>query len=653
MSSSASDLPPRAALAERVRQANPFSINRVDLRSSGLVDVADVHRGPYDRLVALAAQACAEDRGIGAVLWGEAGTGKSHLLDRLARWAGPGDHACFAYLHNLLPDAEAMPRYVLTSVLAALTRGQPGRSPLFRTVNGAVMAALKHEKKPTADWQGAEAAFFRHVHRLAAVGPGRAILLDADIYRALFVYYRAINPSRPEGAAPLAPLALRWLSGEAIDPAEAQRLGLTATRASADDGVRLADDQRIKQVFVALAQLSRCRMRPLLLCFDQVENLDPARFSVLTRFLHDLLDSCGNLLVVLGGVKEDLLRFRRENLIHAAAWDRLAQYSIDLLRLRKAEARAILEARLQAHFAPLGADSAMTETSGAEPLFPLGEAWYAERLDRVIDVQPRRVIDWARERWEQQQARLAGESADEWFATWERTDTVTEVLPRAEAVDALVAERLRSWADRRRQEPHTLPPSAANLAGLSATLLEQCLVQRADYGLDTLVRPRAKLPPYDFEVRRASGPGVGVLCVGTENATTAMASLRRLLHATDADGPGLLLVTDERRPLRLGQAGQRYYDDLTARAAPSFTHLELTFEEYIELDALQGVINEARSGDLEVAAGPGESPAVSAEEVIASHHRCGRYRGHRLLHEILGATTAPSDAAPALDLLWK
>lgn len=634
-----------AALAERVQQTNPFSVNRVDLRSAKAIDVADINRSHFERLVMLAQQACAEDRGVGTVLWGEAGTGKSHLFARLARWAGSGECACYVYLHNLLPDAEHLPRYILKTVIAALSRGRADRTPLFRTVNGAVRAALKHEAKASADWPGAEAAYFRHVRRLAAVGPGRASLFDPDVYRALFVYYRSTNHTRPEGSAPLAPLALRWLSGETLDPTEAHQIGLAA-RPGSDEGVRLADDQRIKHAFVALTQLAHCRQRPLVLCFDQVENLDPDRLTALTRFLHDLLDSCGNLLVVLGGVKLELVNFREANLIHAAAWERLTQYPLDLFRLRKNEVRAILEARLKQHFAPLGANSPATEPFRDDPLFPLGTAWYEGRFGNALDVIPRHAINEARERWEHQQARLAAEPPSEWLTSWERNGAVpVPPPPRTEAIDALVDERLRAWVERRLREPHTLPPSAENLAGLTRALLEQCLTQRAAYGLQALRRSNAKKkqrPPFDFALRRADGSDVGVLFVVTENANSATASLRRLLHSIDTDGPGrLFLITDERQPLHLGDAGQGYLEELTERAAPTFDSLVLTFAEYATLDALQGVVGEARSGDLEIVAVSGEEATVGADEVVASHHRRGRYRAQRLLGALLGTAAAP------------
>jgi hypothetical protein len=45
--------------------------------------------------------------------------------------------------------------------------------------------------------------------------------------------------------------------------------------------------------------------------------------AALAQFLHDLLDSSGNLLIVLCGVKHTWLDYRKERVIPEAAWHRL------------------------------------------------------------------------------------------------------------------------------------------------------------------------------------------------------------------------------------------------------------------------------------------------------------------------------------------
>jgi hypothetical protein len=641
--------------ASRLRSANPFAVNRIDRLSADRVDVSGIHQAPYEKMVALAKEACEQNRGVGAVLWGEAGAGKSHLLSRVARWAEQDHHASFVYLQNLLASPEQLPRYVLKYVISFLTGGMVGpldRTTLFRLVNAAIREALQHDGISSPTWPVVEAAYNRLVNRLGAQDPTRAVLLDRDVYRVLFHFFRSVYVSRQKVDDGVAALAVRWLSGEPLDAEEAARIGLRAGRGK-EDGVELTDDQQVKQVLVALTQLALSRRQPFLLCFDQVDNLGTDRVTALAQFLHDLLDSAGNLLVIFCGVKQTLLGYQQARAIPEAAWHRLAQYRIDLLRIGTDEGRHILEARLEKFLEPFVGVPEVKGQVAKDSLFPLGRSWYDERVSGMVDVQPRRVIDWARECWEQQQGRLAAEPAGEWLKTWGRTQPPRPRPSREEAIDALVAEKIDELIARHKQEPHTLPPSAENLAGLAYTLLEQCRARPQQYALAGLSRPAApkktKHRPYAFMARKVDGPvgkesGVCALFVGTSSATSAAASLRRVLQATASEEePGrLLLVTEERQPLKLGATGQEYLDKLTARGKPAFARLGLTFDQYAELEALQAVVGLARSGDLDVEAGPSESRTVREEEVVASHHRHGRYLAHPLLREFLGGNLVPT-----------
>src|SRR5579872_6339242 len=103
---------------------NPFLENRVTGPSDADCDADAVHPQAFTRLLDLATQALAARRGLGAVVWGEAGIGKSHLLSRLGRWAANDHHAVFVYLHNLQAAPEHLPRALLRHVIAVLTQGR-------------------------------------------------------------------------------------------------------------------------------------------------------------------------------------------------------------------------------------------------------------------------------------------------------------------------------------------------------------------------------------------------------------------------------------------------------------------------------------------------------------------------------------------------
>src|SRR5262245_14150603 len=98
------------AFFDHLRGANPFLVDRVVRPSAADADADTVHQAEFRQLVELARVAGEQHVGVGALLWGEAGVGKSHLLSRLARWAAHGKQASFVYLQNLQADAEHLPR---------------------------------------------------------------------------------------------------------------------------------------------------------------------------------------------------------------------------------------------------------------------------------------------------------------------------------------------------------------------------------------------------------------------------------------------------------------------------------------------------------------------------------------------------------------
>src|SRR5262249_54877806 len=121
---------------ERLSTFNPFLDNRINNPSARDVDVAEIHQSAFARLTGLAREALAARRGVGVVLWGEAGVGKSHLLSRLARWAGENDRACVVYVHNLQAAPDRLPRALLRLVVNLLTggRGRLHATPLWELI---------------------------------------------------------------------------------------------------------------------------------------------------------------------------------------------------------------------------------------------------------------------------------------------------------------------------------------------------------------------------------------------------------------------------------------------------------------------------------------------------------------------------------------
>jgi hypothetical protein len=420
----------------------------------------------------------------------------------------------------------------------------------------------------------------------------------------------------------------------------------------------LAEEQ-IKNVLVALAQIAQFRGAPLILCFDQVDNLEEEQYAALARFQHALLDSACNLLLITSGLRETLDHWLKAGVIVESAWHRLTQYEILLQRASVAEARQIIQVRLQLFQFPFLTVEPVRSLVQNDLLFPLGESWAKEFLAGKIEVRPRDVINWAREGWRRQQDALKIVGGKAWLQEWGKEQTSEDIPPLPaetiqELIDQKVALKLQEHKRERQLEPQTLPPDADNLVGLLHALLQRCLnVPQFDslLAVERLPRPRyGQRPPHDLMLRQRRGQAdefrSGVLCLVVSNRTSMTAFLRRL--AQDTQPPQrLVLVTEERRPLDPAAAGKEYLEQIRQRHQSGFQHIHLTFDEYAELDALQGVVGLARSGDLEIALPGGQSRRVNEQEVIDSHHRGQRYLAHPLLHLLLEGEAPPGRLAEA------
>jgi hypothetical protein len=354
------------------------------------------------------------------------------------------------------------------------------------------------------------------------------------------------------------------------------------------------------------------------------------------------------LLVITSGVKQTLLKYYEEQIIPEAAWDRIAQYRVELPRVRGHEARKILEARLERFHEPFHNIAEVHRHLLEDTLFPLGLGWLEAQLGDGLEFRPRHVLIWARDEWEAQQAELARLGGAAWLRDWlgkPRGDREPRELTPEEieaAIDGLVDRKIAEQVAQHRLHPGSLPPDAGNLAGLVETLLGHCRGEGLPYtfrGVERKQRRGNRLPSYDLLVRERREPDgrevtSGVLFV-TNVGVSATAALRRLLEDDHPPDHRLLVTDHERRPLKVGAQGVEYYKDLEKLGREHFEHLKINFEQYAALDALRDVVGMARSGDLEIQVAPRHAP------------RGFRGRGHRLAPSQGSLSRSPAASAAA------
>ena len=276
---------------QALQTTNPFLDNRVNAPSASTADVAEIHQTAFSRLTVLATEALQARRGLGSLLWGEAGIGKSHVLSRLASWAV--DKACFVYLHNLQAAPDALPRSLLRSVISILIQGRRGQffgTPLFTLVHGAVLECVPAgQESCRGGWWSA-----RLMPGLIGWAAPTYQAARSSIARFTRCCFAFSVPSANSICDARMDVWLSWrcdrLAGDALDPEDSALLHLPPAPHRGDP-VSLVDQQQIRQVLTALSRLAATQQRPFVLAFDQVDNLDAEQFSALARFLEALIDS--------------------------------------------------------------------------------------------------------------------------------------------------------------------------------------------------------------------------------------------------------------------------------------------------------------------------------------------------------------------------
>jgi hypothetical protein len=645
------DIPAGADLQsviERALAINPFIDNRVNGPAANDADVSDIHQAAFTRLTQLADEGLATRRGIGALVWGEAGIGKSHLLSRVSRWAT--EHANFVYLHNLQAAPEHLPRSLLRAVVGSLTQGRVSSfagTPLYSLVGGGLLEAVG-KRSGHISWDHLRRIWNGWVDALVGGEHAGLAAVNRSIYDVLFRFFysafRASHPSpfsrrREDGS--VARYAVHWLSGQALDPKEGRELELRPAIAR-DEPIALADAQQVKEVLVALTSLAAAARRPFVLAFDQVDNLDTDQASALARFLEALIDAAPNLLVVTAGVRASLIRWLQSGVIQNSSWDRLGQFEIELQRINGTEAGALIRARLDAFFKPFAGSEELQHHRAQDAFFPLGRSWYQSQFQDKTDLRARDAINLAREAWRVEQVRLRSAGAEAWrngiaAATRESSHPNDDL---AGAVDQMLDERIAQLCPEQAAPPNA---TSDDMGELLRKVLIQCRKAHPCYGLVEVERAplsRRQSRLYDLALLIREQPAmpsvrVGVLALSSKSATQLAGQLRRLTRELPAVDR-LVLFTNEWTGLPLAKRGKEYLAMLQRHFGDRFLQLELTANEYRRLDALRTLAQQAQSGDLEVETASGNVQPLTEEQVIASNHRKDRYRSVHVLRKLLG-----------------
>ncbi len=213
------------------------------------------------------------------------------------------------------------------------------------------------------------------------------------------------------------------------------------------------------------------------------------------------------------------------------------------------------------------------------------------------------------------------------------TDELIEKL-----TDEKTEKRLGEQLSRCELDPAILPADAGNLLGLVEALLQQTkqFSNGAVRKVERVPPPRRNCKPtYDMLIHMEAGgkaKRIGLVFICTQDKKSTWHYLRRVLDDPAIRPDHAIIVTDERKPLCVGEAGEKCMAELRADARYRF--LELPFREVAGLHSLQKVVNDARSGDVTIQLPTGDLRTVSEAELLAALERLGRFQANPLVRAL-------------------
>lgn len=658
-----------AAIAD---EPNLFAANRINdpLQFEFACDVAEIHQEVFHALTTVIEDAAAGAPSAGVALTGGAGYGKSHLLARLARWANKDRQAIYLYLHNLLVEPSEMPAYLWKCVVSQLTSGAASRwhdSSLYWIVADAIRAVARQANVPIIRENNHEMA--REL-LAAELIPNPSVVFDV-LFEFFCASTRAELYANADGDARSSYLAksriaVRWLMGDALDVEDARQIHLRSTHA--DDYVAgLGRIEEVEDAICVLCRLAQVVGRPVILCFDQVDNMGEERVRELARFLHALLDKAPNMVVVFCGVKETMEQFRDRQVIGEAAADRLFQHELAIHRIFPEQACKLVESRLEKITTRFAEVEEVRQRLQADSLFPLSQHWLNESTRGMPDLRPRDILSMARRDFDIIRRQVSRGLGVEWLRHWPNGQSIhpKSAIPADsqtthESVDARVNLKLSDLIEQNLSSTK-LPVDAAKLSELTLVLLDYAQKGAAEASPSDRARPspsaRGQGEGFFHSVHAvspvSSGPRpacslvlsfrqtgrrghrkMGVAFMRTDAKASAAATLRTLVQEADKVAK-VILVTPEGGFPELGEKGRSHYKSLERMGPEKFEHLILAAKDIAEMEALVQLVGLAKAGDLEFDDSSGQSASIPSTAVLDSYHRSRRLLRHPLISRLL------------------
>lgn len=579
----------------------------------------------------------------GVLVLGEAGTGKTHLLMRVARALSATNPVMFIHKPN---NEEAVAQHVWSHLIESLTRHVPGLGAgqsqldhLLSHVFTAVLVPLLEldvteglNAKQKQRWLGQLKESPRNLFEMLESGPNRQKHLDFlrnKVLSHLRIYHPDVDQTIARALMNYCFLAndrdrramLTWLMGQQIDESTMRRLGVTPLwsepldETASDIHIR---QERERQAIIAIrtiGDLSRYYHKPLILAFDQLEGLRGERR--LTQRWADVVQQvftvAPNLLVVTC-IFPSLWETWFDQELHQAVKDRIAQDQISLDRFGPEHAEGLLTVHLA---------ESVAQHQLPGPIYPFEAEDIRELCGRAssprsfLQLARRRLEDWLDEA-EEAPAPVAPAPAvvaqAEAPAEVEPAAPVAEPAPAAEPAlppdVAAIRDAYQSFFAQRKAAYEGGIPNEEDLYGRIARLA-RVLAARAGRPLGGPVSHGQRVVPPNVAFR-----GEPTIALGACNSQgTSLKARLENLTAVLIDGrqcSKVVLVRDGRCPAPAGQ-GESLWNGIAGGHGATVI---LDADGWADLYALTDLLTSLEQHDLSVEGRP--IPEGQALNALAS-----------------------------------
>lgn len=590
----------------------------------------------------------------GILVLGEAGTGKTHLLMRVAQNLAQSNHILFIHKPN---NEEAVAQHVWANVVSSLARTLPlsDRSQLddllAHVFSRVLIPEFEEDIRAGKDadqkrrWvtklkkdpynlfnmlgegerrqENMEKIRRRTLRFLLSDNPGA----DQTVVHVLITYCFVAREDRKR-------LLLNWLAGQDLDAADAQALGLPQSWVTLDEnsGNDAVWQQREEQALRAIATVGilSTYYQPLILAFDQLEGL---------RDKHRLTDNWGDVVreifdrapnfVIVTCIFPSLWKSWFDPTLGPGARDRVAQQTVTLETFGPQHAYEMLATHLHSSF---------VKHRLPTNIFPFTNDDVTRLCQKARS--PRSFIQAAHSEFQLWldgfPSTVSGDAVD-----------ISRVVTQEE-IDSILQSTMTRFEDSLRKAFASEMVLEHDFLGRLANLTETLLIESIkEFEFSKATCGNLVMPP-NIVVRKLGTKKTLCLAVMNSEGNSFTARIRNLNKCIrDRDQFSDLVIIRDRRCKRLGIRGQEYLDEAQEHGA---AYVQAGLDEITSLNAVYETLIAVEEHDLTIDQHEVDKlqfVGYLRNNRILSRTECFRQAGRHFppIGEVVGLDSKPSVAA--------